>query len=451
VIYREQISGYHALYRSISAVAFCLFICVVGLTIYYDDIEIVGSMMPEQNIYTIKVFGLDILDHFTIALFACSIILIILTDTMSISWFHPYVFILFCLYLFGFIVGFVYGFFYDYSVAQIFRDFQQVLYLCMYFFSAYTIINTRSRWRFFVFSLILFFFLKNAFIISRFFTGDLKVFGEFAVRATQSSDNMIFPIFFFPAMIYALRDDVAPIIKGIFLTFGILYLTHSILGVGRTLFVVFGVCFFLVARNLEKKERRQIAKFAVIFSIIFVPFTISLFPRFFEFAFFYKFLSIFDWSVAGDRSNATRTLEIYNVLYRVFEQTSFVFGMGLGSWWDDRFLRLLPDAGSGFDFKPRHFGTHLWPVTQILKIGFVGLAVYWYSMGKMLLRMNSIHKQIDRTTSDHSLYLGLFIGLIAALMISADFIRLFMFVGIAIALLARYESFGVMEAGHRSV
>jgi hypothetical protein len=443
VMDRSRSSGYDTVYRAIDAGAFLLFIVVAGVTIYYDDIEIGMSLMPEQNIYTIKILGLDILDHFTLALFGCSLLMVILSNSFRISWYHPYMFIIFCLYLFGFSVGFIYSYFFNYPFSQLFQDLQQVIYLCLYFLSAYTIINTRSRWRIFIFSLILFFFVKNGMIVSRFFTGDLKVFGEFAVRATQSSDNMIFPIFFFPALIYAFRSDVPMRVKIVFLTFGILYLSHSILGVGRTLFVVFGVCFYLVGRHIDTVSRKKLLKFAGIFVAVFVPATYALFPRFFEFAFFYKFLSIFDWSVAGDRSNATRTLEIYNVFGRVFDQGSFLFGMGLGSWWDDRFYRLLPDGGSGFDFKSRHFGTHLWPVTQILKIGFIGVAVYWYSMGRMLLRMNSVHKAIDRNSSDHALYLGLFIGLIASLMISADFVRLFMFTGIAIALLARYESFGI--------
>ena len=165
------------------------------------------------------------------------------------------------------------------------------------------------------------------------------------------------------------------------------------------------------------------------------------YPRFLSLAWNYKFASIFEWSVEGDRSNAIRVVEIINVVHRVFSNFAFLQGLGLGAWWDDSVRRMLPDASSGFMFKTRYHTTHMWYLTQLLKIGTVAMAFYWWSLYKIFRNTELFLKTIGWDRWEKCVVLGLNVGLLCAFISSADFVRLFLFVGIAIGLTSRFMTF----------
>ena len=141
-------------------------------------------------------------------------------------------------------------------------------------------------------------------------------------------------------------------------------------------------------------------------------------------------------------------MEIINVVYRVFSEFSFIQGMGLGAWWDDTAHKLLPDYGSGFMYKSRYTTTHMWYLTQWLKLGLVGLAVYWSALFMMFRRTSRYLKTMAWTQWEKGVMVGLHIGLLCAFISSADFVRLFQFVGINLGMTASYIALHTPHTTH---
>jgi hypothetical protein len=220
-----------------------------------------------------------------------------------------------------------------------------------------------------------------------------------------------------------------------------IYLVNSLLGIYRTVWVML-ILGMLILLFLSPRHTR-----AVLAAVLSVGLTLAIaaaavmFPRFLELAWSFKFASIFDWSVYGERSNSTKLLEIVNVWHYVVGQFAFFQGLGLGAWWDDSARRLLPDGGSGFTYKTRFQSTHIWFVTQFLKLGAIAMLVYWGALWHILRTALRGIRSLPWDRWETQAMLGWFVGLLCAFISSADFVRLFLMVGVNIAVMIRWISF----------
>jgi hypothetical protein len=219
-----------------------------------------------------------------------------------------------------------------------------------------------------------------------------------------------------------------------------IYLFNALLGIVRTVWVMLIIGSFYLLLQLDRRSMLKLIGIGLLSIAIVLSGIQLLFPRFLDLAWNYKFASIFEWSVEGDRSNATRTLEIINVTDYVFKNIAFIQGMGLGAWWDDTARRLLPDFGSGLMYKTRYHTTHMWYVTQFLKIGLVGMIFYWYAIVKIFVTGTKFVKTMAWDSWEKCVLLGLNVGLLCAFVSSADFVRLFLIIGINIGIMASYIS-----------
>jgi hypothetical protein len=424
----------------VGSVGFFFLLVVVALIVYFDDIQLVAQTAQEiPTIYNVRIAGIKVIDALSIGLVLLLLIYLVLKSNLETSAAHRWLFIISLVYLYAGVVGYIYSFFYHYDYLVWIQDVQQTVYLLGFFLVTFYFVNTARRWKIFSISFIGLLAAKNGLILYHSALGIGKTIGDWAIRSSQNAEFAFFPMMFFVLLLLLLRSKSLAHRIG-YLSLISIYLANSLLGIYRTVWVmlIFGLVYLLA--QLESRKRWQLT-FSIVAILAIVLYYVSLmYPRFLKLAWTFKFASIFDWSVHGDRSNSTRLLEVTNVLDRVFSQSAFLQGMGLGAWWDDSARRLLPDFGSGFTYKTRFTTTHMWYLTQILKLGFIGTCVYWWSMYKIV---HSVAKYI-RTMSweqwEKSMMLGLNVGLIAAFLSSADFVRLYQVIGINLGMTASYMS-----------
>jgi len=437
----ERESGMNTLERLLSIIGFVLYLVAVAVILYSDDVVIsLNTTIEAPTIYTMKFLGFNVLGHIALVLVLITTVIVMLRVVIKTTDYHRYLLWIACVYSVAAVIGFIYAFFYYYPLMRILEDFQHTIYMLGFFFITFHLVDSKKKWKVFMWWLILSFSIKNILIVSRIFSVDVKMFGEFALRATQSSDNMVFPLIFFPMLCYIFQRGGNVIAKLLMPIPMVLYLGHTLLGVGRTLYVIIFFCSILVFFELQKRQRIRFILEGAAVTISLVVVVLAVFPRFLEYAVGYKILSIFDWSTSGDRSNATRTLEILNISHRIIVEGAILQGLGLGAWWDDSFARLLPDGGSGFAFQSRFYIAHLWIVEQLLKLGVIGTAVYWNCIYKMIRLSRKTAHSLQHGDPDRGFLIGLFIGLIASFLMSADIVRLFLFIGIGFGMVAAYQA-----------
>ncbi|MBI5215674.1 MAG: hypothetical protein HY960_07960 [Ignavibacteriae bacterium] len=344
--------------------------------------------------------------------------------------------IVFGVYATAGVIGFIYGLFYDYHWERWYQDFQQTLYFVGYFFVTFYVLSSQRRWYWFLGLFVGFLGLKNIIIFQRLFEGTGRMLGEFGMRTTQSADAAIFPLFFILGLVLILHQRTNFWIKLTLISVLVIYLFNLLIGFGRTIWVVLPVLALYIFFEIDKQQKRKLVLSSILFLTLSIGMALFFFPRYFD-LFFWKFSSIFDWSVQGDRSNATRLLEILNIGFRLFDQFAVFHGMGLGAWWDDRFFQLLPDAASGFMGKTRFHTAHLWIVQQWLKIGLIGIVVYWWTISKMFLKARTIMKSINGNEINRMLLLALNAGFIGLFFASTDFVKVFLVVGVVSGMIAR--------------
>ncbi|TAK60583.1 MAG: hypothetical protein EPO24_06550 [Bacteroidetes bacterium] len=126
-----------------------------------------------------------------------------------------------------------------------------------------------------------------------------------------------------------------------------------------------------------------------------------------------------------------------NITYRLFDQMAIFHGMGLGAWWDDKVYSLLPDAASGFMGKSRFYVAHVWIVQQLLKIGLIGVIIYWWTMFRMFRKTMQISKLIARKDFKRMLLIALNASFAGLMFASTDFPKVFLIVGVILGVIAR--------------
>jgi hypothetical protein len=306
-----------------------------------------------------------------------------------------------------------------------------------FFLFTFHFLDSWKKWKIFAVCFLAFMALKNVLLTYKTLAGIGKAIGGWAFRASQNAEFAYFPMMFFPFAILILKSKSRSL-KILLIALSFVYLFNSLLGIVRTVWVMLILGTIYLLTQLERKARvKLIVSYATALAICLAA-VAMLYPKFLALAWNYKFASIFVWSIQGDRSNATRTLEIINVTTYVFRHFAFLQGMGLGAWWDDSARRLLPDMGAGILFKTRFYKTHLWYLTQFLKLGAGAMCFYWFSVYKMFQRVATQVREVSWDRWEKSIVMGLNIGFLCALISSADYVRLFLVVGINIGLTASF-------------
>jgi hypothetical protein len=306
-----------------------------------------------------------------------------------------------------------------------------------FFLFTFHFLTNKKKWAFFVIIILLLLAAKNFYILYLTFRGVGKSIGDWAFRASQNSEFAYFPMMFFPFLTLFIRKKSLSL-RTALATILIVYLFNSFAGLYRTVWVMLILGTLYLLFHLERPVRIRLLLIMSVVISVSLTFISIIFPRFLHFFLGFKFASIFDWSVEGDRSNAMRILETINVTHHVFGNFAFLQGMGLGAWWDDTARRLLPDWGAGFTYKRRFYSTHMWYVTQFLKIGLIGMAFYWFSIFKIFQRSLSYIRSMSWEAWEKCVLVGLNVGLLCAFISSADFPRLFLFIGVNIGMTSSY-------------
>ena len=419
--------------------AFISFIAACAAIIYFDDIQITQTQYQETpTIYNVRIFGgIKIVDGMSIALFIILIVYQFFHQNIVLTPFHRYIGIVFAVYCYAALIGFIYSFFYRYDYQIWLQDFQQTIYMVGFFLLTFHILDSKIKWKIFIVFFLSILALKNVLIFQASLVGAGKAIGGWAFRASQNAEFAYFPMLFFPLLLLML-NKISSILK-VFMGFVLLvYIFNSLIGIYRTVWVMLLVGLFYLIIQLDNKKRIiLILSGSLVLGSVLILIE-GLFPKFLSLAWNYKFASIFEWSLEGDRSNATRRLELINVTNHVFKNFAFLHGMGLGAWWDDSTRKLLPDLGSGFTYKARYYNTHMWWLTQFLKLGLIPMILYWLSIYKIFHRIALFVKAMSWNEWEKSVLLGLNIGLLCSFVSSADFVRLFLVIGINIGASASY-------------
>jgi hypothetical protein len=418
--------------------AFVFFLISTAAILYFDDIQLTRTTAQEvSTIYNTRFLGIKGVDAIAIALALLSMLYVLLKNEIVMTKFHTMLGIILLVYLYAGCIGFVYSFFLNYDYSVWVQDFQQTVYMVGFFLITFALLDTEQKWKTYAVVFLSVLAAKNVVILYRTVTGVGKFLGDWAFRASQNSEFTYFPMMFFPLVLLLLKTKSVTLRIGIAVVL-LIYSFNALLGIVRTVWVMLIIGLVFLLFQLDRPSRYRLIGAGSLALVGVLSIIEIFFPRFLALAWEYKFASIFDWSISGDRSNATRTLEILNVTDYVFRHFAFIQGMGLGAWWDDSARRLLPDFGSGHMFKTRFHLTHMWYLTQLLKIGLVGMTFYWYAVYRVFTEGLRYVKTMPWGRWEKSTLLGLNIGLLCAFVSSADFVRLFLVIGINIGMTASF-------------
>lgn len=432
--------GYAGMRELIGTASFVLLVLVTALVVYFDDIQLAGSSAGEAStIYNVRILGVKVIDLLSVVTLGLTFAYQLFRGAVRLTPVHRNLAIIFGVYCYAGLMGFAYSFAFAYDYQIWMQDFQQVIYLVGYFLLAYHVLDTMRKWRVYVAAFLIMLALKNFLIFYQSMTGVGKAIGDWAFRASQNAEFTYFPMLFFPLVLFMLRGS-SFILRLFFGLTALVYVFNSLLGIYRTVWVMLILGTLYLLMHLNARERWKLAGAGTFVLLVVVGAISVMFPRFVDLAFGFKFMSIFEWSTGGDRSNATRILEVVNVGHRLLAHSALFHGMGLGAWWDDSAARLLQDYGSGFTFKWRYHTTHMWYVTQLLKLGLIGTVLYWFAFYRIFrFNLRSWRRAATRSWEGQAV-LGLLVGLLCAVVSSADFVRMFLVMGINIGILTSYAT-----------
>lgn len=426
--------------KLIGSAGFLLLLVGIAAILWGDDIQLVQADQEAPTVFNVRLGGVKIMDLLSASIFLLVLLKMAFEDRVEWTSGHTAIFAMLAAYLYAGFVGFAYSFGLRYDYVHWIQDLQQTLYMAGFFFITYAIVDSPRRWKIFLITLLAVMAAKNILILFNTFTGVGKAIGDWAFRASQNSEFSYFPMMFFPFLLLLMRRR-STLLRILLAALIAAYLINSMLGVVRTVWVMLVLGTLIMLVLLPRHSRAVLSVVLGVGLTFAVGVAATLYPRFLELAWSFKFASIFDWSVYGERSNSTKLLEIVNVWNHVFDNFAFLHGMGLGAWWDDSARRLLPDGGSGFTYKSRFQTTHMWYVTQFLKLGAIAMVVYWGALWHILRTWLRGIRSLPWERWETQVLMGWLIGLLCAFISSADFVRLHLMIGLNIALALRWLTF----------
>ena len=127
-------------------------------------------------------------------------------------------------------------------------------------------------------------------------------------------------------------------------------------------------------------------------------------------------------------SNSIKVLEYKNIDALLKSKRSLVLGMGQGAFWKDEFYPIkMPKINDAYaPGETEHYSSHLQPLTQLLKMGWAGVILYW---GALLAALARLYHLTARSRDGWPGRLVL-LGLIPLIFNLSNYVRLFFFIGI---------------------
>lgn len=427
------------LYEMIGAFGFVFLILSMATIIYFDDIQItLNGATEEPSIFNIRIAGLKLLDLLALILTVILLLQFIVHQKIIVTRFHYHIITLFAIYAVAGVVGFIYSFWLRYDYLDWLQDLQPFLYLNGFFFYTFYFVTTKKRWYYFVGAFIAFMAAKNILILYKSLsgTGISMFFG--IIRSSQNSEFSYFPMMFFPLVILLFHTMKTRYRSLIILCVSV-YLANTVMGMVRTVWVILAVGMIYLFMQLDRKYTLRISGFIIVLLLMFVVALELIFPTSMEYLWKVKFLSIIDWNFSGNLSNAIRMVQIVNVWDWVISNFAFLQGMGLGAWWEETARRMLPNVSTEYHLRAHFRKTDVLIVTQFLKIGLIGIIIYWYTIYKIVRDTKALINQIPYEDVDRKILLGLLIGLMCGFLSQADFVRLFLMIGICVGIIASYH------------
>ncbi len=202
---------------------------------------------------------------------------------------------------------------------------------------------------------------------------------------------------------------------------------------GRTAMVLLIVQAALVALMLSGTRRRMfLASFVVLMTV--TGLWLYLFRPQLGAFYWWRVKTIFQWhpdqTGKGGRllSNSIKVLEYQNIEKSLTQSHTTLFGMGQGAYWKDEYYPInLPRINDAYaQGEKEHYSTHLQPLTQLLKMGWVGVVLHWAAMLAALLRLLQL-----ATGKSRSRIVGyLLLALIPLSFNLSNYVRLYFFSGL---------------------
>lgn len=431
----------------VSRTGFVLLCVTILSIIYFDDLQITLHGSPEvPTIFNVRIGGLKVLDVLSIMLWVIWIAAQLFSPAVQVSPFHRYIFTILLVYCYAGMIGFIYSFWYGYDYLDWFQDIQPFFYMTAFFLFTYDFINGQRQWSFFVFIFLATMIIKNIIILFKSLSGSGISMFYGIIRASQNSEYTYFPFMFF-VLVLIIFQRTRGIIKMSAIASVAVYLLNTVLSMVRTTWVLLFAGLVVLLTHIEFPERLKIIGTVLLLLGTFIVVLNIVIPSSVEYLWEERVMSIFEWNYSGNLSNAMRLIQITNVWDRVMSHYAFIHGMGLGAWWDESARRMLPNESSEYHLRAKYRRTDILMVTQFLKLGLIGMVVFWWAAYKIFDTAVKFSSSLSKNTVEYAVVLGFSIGLFFAFLTQADFVRTFLIIGVGVGIIARLDSLSADRAG----
>jgi hypothetical protein len=221
---------------------------------------------------------------------------------------------------------------------------------------------------------------------------------------------------------------------------------------GRTVMVLIALQLMAIIALLSS-SRRKVFVCSLIGLLLGFSLILNLSKPQLSLFYWWRIKTIFQWradqtGTAGQLlSNSIKVLEYKNIIKTLSLKKSELFGLGQGAYWNDQNypirLRRINDAYAPGE--TRHYSTHLQPLTQLLKTGWIGVILYWGTMSAAFYRL----MQLARYSTKPNVFLEkyLLLALIPLSFNLSNYVRLYFFTGIfwGLAILTEHYSFNAHD------
>ncbi|MDP2806516.1 MAG: hypothetical protein Q8O74_00065 [bacterium] len=421
----------------------------IAAAIIYDDRQISETVLSSLHfqsptIFNVRIAGLQIVDWMLLVL-ALRVFILIITHWQERQylqkWFKsPIVWGLALAtvpYVYSSVIALALG----NPWRQMVQDMQNHGYLLLMAGASFVLIDDFKQARKTVVWLLSWLGIKTVVLLIRYLTGYgfswMSVF-----RVTISSDSVLLLILV-GGMLYLSFNNNRTWWKS-FACLSIAGLSCFILFTvaGRTTMVLLVMQIALLLIYISSRTRLWLSLFlsSVVFSIIL--YLIALQPELAKF-YWWRVSSIFTWKSSelghGGQalSNTVKVLEIKNIYTLLRHEGALLLGLGQGASWTTKYYHIpalyLNDAYAPGEVK--HYSTHLQLLSQLLKMGIVGVVFYWTGVVGSLVQMfkASLHYKKDAL-------IIVTLGMIPLLFNMSNYERLYLFTGLLFGIAIKMES-----------
>lgn len=436
---------------------------VIGAAVLQDDkffyeTALLRDLAPLPTVFNTRLIGLHLIDWYVLLLLASGAVALWRRSAGEAGFLRRAmsgrVVLLLGAATVPFVLSFALGIYRGNPWLEAVQDLQNHLYLLVMATVVASIVPDLGQLRRTIKLLMAALSVKTLILLLRYVLG-VGVFWERVLRVTLSSDTVLLLVLLATTLIYLARPT-----KGHWNCWGMLAISSAAYFIlfetsGRTIMLLFAAQVCLLFLLVPPRQRLGILAVLLAWNSILALYLFG-FDRPLAQFYWWRIKSIFWWSpdqLGRDGiplSNAVKALEIRNVTALLARERAMIFGLGQGSFWQDVFYPIkLPYYNDGYaPGEVRHFSTHLLPLTQLLKMGVAGVAVYWAAIFGLLV--TSVRKAVNPVTPYADLYRIVSLSLVPLLFNMSAYVRLSLFLGIVVGVMLWLELWGGMrdETGH---